>query len=144
MTRQIENGQPLSKQAHKARRCDSYLQFWNYESLTDLLTHPLTGVSAWRCNHIWKKDYLPFANMCGSKKAALSTCCCISNQCRQKSRRGKRKLIKENIANISLTRVHCCTPSLCYLGHIWVDDYHRNPSLLTRIQRSRKTLPVKQ
>ena len=40
---------PLSlgqeEQARKARRCDSYLQIWNYQSPT----HWLTGVGAWRC-----------------------------------------------------------------------------------------------
>ena len=30
------------KQARKARRCDSYLQIWNYESLTHSLTHSST------------------------------------------------------------------------------------------------------
>ena len=37
------------QQALKARRCDSYLQIWNYQSLTDPLTHWLTGVGARRC-----------------------------------------------------------------------------------------------
>ena len=38
-----------SKQACKARRCDSYLQIWNYQSLTN---DPLTGVTARRCYRI--------------------------------------------------------------------------------------------
>ena len=45
-----------SKQACTAQRCDSYLQIWNYQSLThwltDSLTHWLTGVGARRCYRI--------------------------------------------------------------------------------------------
>ena len=40
------------KQARKARRRDSYLQIWNYESLTDWPTHPLTDKG--RCYHIYR------------------------------------------------------------------------------------------
>ena len=36
------------KQAREARRWDSYLHIWNYQSLTDSLTHWLTGVTARR------------------------------------------------------------------------------------------------
>ena len=36
------------KQAREARRWDSYLHIWNYQSLTDSLTHWLTGVTAGR------------------------------------------------------------------------------------------------
>ena len=39
----------LEQQARKARRCDSYLQIWNYHPLTDPLTDWLTGVGARRC-----------------------------------------------------------------------------------------------
>ena len=38
----------IQKQARKARRCDSYLQIWNYQWLTHSLTHWLTGVTARR------------------------------------------------------------------------------------------------
>ena len=43
------------------RRCDSYLQIWNHQSLTDSLTHwPLThwltGVGAGRCYCIYKTN----------------------------------------------------------------------------------------
>ena len=38
-------GTPRNKQACKAQRCDSYLQIWNYHSLT----HSLTWVGARRC-----------------------------------------------------------------------------------------------
>ena len=40
------------EQAHKAQKSNSYLQIWNYEPLTDPLTHPLTGVGASRCYRI--------------------------------------------------------------------------------------------
>ena len=42
----------VDKQARKARRCNSYPQIWNYQSVTHSLTHPLTGVTARRCYRI--------------------------------------------------------------------------------------------
>ena len=65
------------KQTRKARRCNSYLQIWNYQSLTDPLTDWLS--------HLKKGEICPFASFLSSLPGFVSslamhcrvTLCCV-------------------------------------------------------------------
>ena len=78
----------LSKQARKARRCDSYLQIWNNQSLTHSLTDWLTGVGARRCYRcqvswrIWLGSTLQVLDLLSHLKGVCCNhdveICCVS------------------------------------------------------------------